>query len=70
MCVTTDLCKSIPGFSGLGGFVLILFALMTLGWVLDKTHIIVISVIPFGYLLIGIILLPLLIWLGYRKIVK
>ncbi len=56
----------IPGFTGIGGLILILFSLMALGWLLDRTNIFAISFIPFGWLILALILFPVLIWLGFR----
>lgn len=60
--------KSIPGFMGITGFMLILFGLMAIGWLLNKFRIVVFSYVPVGYLLLVLILLPVLIWIGWRKV--
>jgi hypothetical protein len=58
----------IPGFGRLSGLMLILGVIIILMWVLEKTHIIVISIMPFHYFIVGFIILLVLLRYGWRKI--
>jgi hypothetical protein len=60
--------KDIPGFGKLSGLMLILGALIALMWVMEKTHILVISIIPFHYFIVGFIVLLVIIRFGWKKL--
>jgi len=62
--------QKIPGFAGITGFMLLLFGLMALGWLLNRFKIVVFSFVPVGYLLLILVLLPVLMWWGWRKMKK
>jgi len=49
--------EDIPGFGRLGGLVTLIFILFTIMWILEKTHIFVISIMPFYYFIILLLIL-------------
>lgn len=57
----------IPGFKTLAGLWLMMFASMTLMFLLDRTHIIVFSYLPFQYLLLIFAVLFGVIYFGWRR---
>lgn len=57
----------IPGFDKLSGFLWIIFALMIMFWVIDKTRIVAISRFPFLYLVILFLGLVIAVLYGIRK---
>lgn len=59
----------IPGFSKMQGLFLILTVLLSAMWVLDRTRIIAITVIPFHYFLIGFVILLIVLRFGWKKLV-
>lgn len=59
--------KQIPGFKTLSGLWLMMFASMTLMFLLDKTRIYVFSYLPFQYLLLVFLVLFAVIYLGWRR---
>lgn len=60
----------VPGFEKLGGLIMILFALIVFLWILEKTHIFAITIIPFSYFVILFIVLLVGIRFGWKRIVK
>lgn len=59
--------EDIPGFGRLGGlvfFILVLFAIM---WILEKTHIFVISFMPFYYFIILLVILLVMARYGWKS---
>ena len=59
--------EQIPGFHRLGGLILIITALLCFMWVIDRTHIFVISFIPFYYVIIGFVFLLVAICYGWSR---
>lgn len=60
----------IPGFDKISGLILMIFAVFAIFWVLDKTHILVISYLPFWQgILIFIGLLAVVRW-GWSRMTK
>lgn len=58
---------SIPGFEKLSGLLMVIMGLLILLWILEKTHILAITFLPF-YMVIGIFVLLLFILLrGWKK---
>ncbi len=57
----------IPGFHKISALIWILMALMALLWVCEKTHIFVISFMPFHYFIILLIVLLGLIHFGTKR---
>lgn len=57
----------IPGFHRLGGLILIISGLLCFMWVIDRTHIFVISFIPFYYVIIGFVFLLVAICYGWTR---
>jgi len=49
--------EDIPGFGRIGGLVMLITILFAAMWVLEKTHIFVISVMPFHYFIVLLIVL-------------
>jgi hypothetical protein len=62
--------QAIPGFNKLGNLFTILAMIIILLWILEKTHIWVVSFVPFHYfiiLLIGLIVMLRLAWVRLSK---
>lgn len=59
---------TIPGFYKLSGLIMIVTALMAGMWVLDRTHIIAITFLPFQYVILIIIALLVLIRVGWKRL--
>lgn len=57
----------IPGFDKLGGLILIITALIIFMWILEKTHIYAITIVPFSYFIILFIILLVLIRFGWKR---
>jgi len=60
----------IPGFERLSGLILVVTAIIAGMWILDRTHIIAIAVIPFQYVILIIIILLILVRLGWKRLAK
>lgn len=58
----------IPGFDKLGGFLTMVAGLLALMWIVDRTHLVVFSYIPFQYVLLTIAILLFLIHYGWKRI--
>ena len=58
----------IPGFDKIGGLIMIIAALIVFMWFLEKTHILIITVVPFSYFLILFIVLLVIIRFGWKKL--
>jgi len=59
----------IPGFDRLGGLMMIVFAVLAVMWVLDRTHIIAITVMPFYYVILFMVAAFVAIRLGVKKMI-
>ncbi len=59
--------ENIPGFGKLGGLVLILFALISVMWFLEKLHVIAITFIPFHFFILIFIVLLVGVRFGWKK---
>ncbi len=57
----------IPGFDKISGLVMAILAVMCFMWILEKTHIFVISIMPFYYVIFIFLALLLLIRLGMKR---
>jgi len=62
--------KSIPGFGKVKGLIFMLLGLFSIMWVLEKTRIFVISVVPIGGFAIFLVILLLLVRFGFAKVMK
>lgn len=62
--------EEIPGFNRLGGLLLIIGALLSAMWFLDKTHIVVFSYMPFYVVLIILAVLLIAIRFGSKAFFK
>lgn len=60
--------SEIPGFGKLSGLILLLGALIAIMWIMEKTHILVISIMPFHYFFIAFVILLILVRLGWKKL--
>lgn len=60
--------REIPGFGKLSGLMLILGALIAIMWIMEKTRILVISIMPFHYFVLGFIILLVVIRIGWNKL--
>ncbi|MBP7821401.1 MAG: hypothetical protein KA010_00665 [Saprospiraceae bacterium] len=58
----------IPGFDKLSGLVTMIAAVLAVMWLLDKTHLYVISYLPFYQVLIIFVLMLLLVRFGWSKL--
>lgn len=58
----------IPGFSNISALITIISVIMILLWILEKTHIFVISFMPFQYALIIIAALLFFLRLSFKKL--
>lgn len=59
--------EDIPGFGRLGSLIMVITAIISIMWVLDKTHIIVFSMLPFWAILAFIAVVLILIRFGTKK---
>ncbi|MBK9149672.1 MAG: hypothetical protein IPM26_01195 [Saprospiraceae bacterium] len=59
--------KFVPGFGRLNGLMFMLTALITLMWILEKTHIWVISFMPFYQFLLFFLIMLILVRLGWSR---
>ena len=57
----------IPGFDKLGGLIMLIAAIIILLWIIEKTHIFAITIIPFYFFVILFIVLLILIRVGWKK---
>lgn len=62
--------STIPGFDRLSGLVLIVTALIGAMWILDRTRIIAITIIPFQYVVLIIVGLLIAIRIGWKQLVR
>lgn len=58
----------IPGFEKLTSISTVLFGMMALLWVVDKTHIFAFSMIPFSIIIIGFVALILFVKYGVKRL--
>lgn len=74
MCLTLWIIKrnvsyvEIPGFNRLSGLMTIIIAILTIMWILEKTHIIVFTYMPFHYVLLLLLALFVLIRIGLKNV--
>ena len=59
--------EQIPGFNKISGLVMIIVSVLLIMWILEKTHIITITFMPFYYVFIIFIVLFLAIRFGMKK---
>jgi hypothetical protein len=59
--------EDIPGFGKLHGLILVLASILSLMWVVDRTHIIAITFMPFYWVFIIFGAMTAGIWLGWNK---
>lgn len=60
----------IPGFERLSGLMVLIAALMSIGWFLDRLRLIAFTYIPFQYILIGFFVVLFLIRFGWKRLAK
>ena len=60
----------IPGFGKLGGLLWIIAGLLVLMWLIDRTHIIAITIIPFYQVLLAFVVLLGIIMFGWWRLTK
>ena len=58
----------IPGFGKLGSLILVLTVLISILFILEKTHIFVISFIPFHYFIVVFILMLVILRIGMKRL--
>jgi uncharacterized membrane protein YsdA (DUF1294 family) len=60
--------EDIPGFQKLGGLLMVLGAILSIMWFLEKTRIVIFSYMPFYYVLIILAVLLIAIRFGTKKL--
>ncbi len=60
--------EDIPGFEKIGGLVMLIAVIFIIMWILEKTHIFVITVMPFYYFLILLVVLLVAIRYGWKAL--
>jgi hypothetical protein len=60
----------IPGFSRISGLIMIITGLIILMWILEKTHILAITILPVQMVVAVLLILVLMLTLGWRKASK
>lgn len=60
----------IPGFEKIGGLLMILVALISLMWILDRMRVFAITFIPFHWFIIAFIGILFLVRLGWRRMAR
>jgi hypothetical protein len=58
----------VPGFDKLSGLLIMIGALLFLMWIIDRTHIIAISIIPFYHVLLIFLVLLIAVRFGWSKL--
>ncbi len=58
----------VPGFDKLGGLLMIIFAVLSVMWLLDRLHIIAITIMPFHYVLIFLVIVFIAIRIGLKRL--
>ena len=64
-----DLHK-VPGFDRLSGLLLVVTTIIAAMWILDRTHIIAITIVPFQYVILIIIALLVIARFGWKRLAK
>lgn len=59
--------NQVPGFNRLSGLMFVVTALLAVMWILDKTDIIVITVVPFQYVILILVALLVLARIGWKR---
>jgi len=62
--------SDIPGFGNITGLITLLSAIIVLLWVCEKTHIFVISILPFQYFILLFIVIIVAARYGFKQMVK
>lgn len=57
----------VPGFSRISGLIMIITGLIILMWILEKTHILAITILPVQMVVIVLLVLVLMLALGWRR---
>lgn len=57
----------VPGFGKLGGLILVLTLIISLLWILEKTNIFVISIMPFSYFIILFVVILIGLRFGLKR---
>ena len=60
----------IPGFEKISGLVTIISVLLAFLWIIDRTHIYVISLMPFYWVIIIFVAMIFIVRLGFKKLVN
>jgi len=69
--IRRNICfEDIPGFDRLGGLVAMILVLFVLMWILEKTHIFVISIMPFSYFIILLVVILVMVRFGWKAMFK
>lgn len=58
----------LPGFGKLSGLIWMILGILMILWMLDRTHIIAITILPFYWVILLIIALIVLIRLGWKRV--
>ena len=60
----------VPGFDRIGGLMLIVFAVLAIMWFLDRLHIIAITIMPFQYVILFLVLAFVAVRFGVKRAMK
>jgi hypothetical protein len=60
--------EEIPGFDKLGGLILIITAIIIFMWIIEKTHIYAITIVPFSYFVIVLVMLLVIIRFSWKRL--
>ena len=58
----------VPGFNKLSGLIMVVFTILTFMWLLDRTHILAVTFLPFHYVILLLIFLFIVARLGLKKL--
>ena len=58
----------IPGFNKISGLITVMMAIMTVMWLLDRTHIFAVTFLPFQYVILMLVGLLIVARLGLKKL--
>lgn len=60
--------NQIPGFNRLSGLMFVVTAILAVMWILDRTNLIAITIVPFQYVILIIVALLVLARIGWKRI--
>lgn len=60
----------VPGFERLSGLIILITALLSIMWFMDRLRLIAFTYVPFQYIIIGFFVVLLVIRIGWRRLAK